>query len=675
MRTKVTLVLILLNLVLFGYIFYYEIHDPPANLTKRVLGAEAAAIDSFVRTGPSSATVRAEKKGDSWWLTQPYEWPANSTAISRILNELQYLEHETSFAVAELAKNGQSLADYGLAEPALSLTFTSGGKSYELKIGAGTRIGNRLYVLSADGSRIHVVGRSLVDSLDRPLADLRSPTIFTVPVFEVRSLGLQTAAPANLKVRLRRDGSRWAFETPILARASKAEVEGAIAGLNGLRASTFFETQDPAIERAGLDNAAMRVTLEGNLRRETLLIGEAVPAAAGAKPDPENEIHFARIEDKTVVFTVSLPTKLLNDLRNAQDRLREKRILDFEPRNVNAITIVSPGQPEIRLQGAEPAAIRAAASAAPATPATPAPAAEHETWQLVTRSSAGQAPQTVAADAAVVQELLQKLQLLQATRFQSDAPSAADLENWGFNRPEREITLSLDTGGGPAGTGQSTVTLQFGANPNEPGVAYARLANAPFVYQVGSEAVDLAPRSPLYYRQRLIRELPAGAKIVGLKLVDQSTDRVVYERMAPANAADATPKPEDQDPEPRKKAVTTVLRELTTLKAKRFIAESFNADHADFNGTTVPWKFRLEATLALSASTGTATTSTMTVLLTDRLGGTVMLAGTSEFGGLTFEATQELLDAVFALTYGEQHDPGPPPPEKPATEPAKPGTP
>ena len=40
-------------------------------------------------------------------------------------------------------------------------------------------------------------------------------------VFEVRSLNMQTAAPANLKVRLRRDAAgRWAFEAPINARAA-----------------------------------------------------------------------------------------------------------------------------------------------------------------------------------------------------------------------------------------------------------------------------------------------------------------------------------------------------------------------------------------------------------------------------------------------------------------------
>ena len=55
------------------------------------------------------------------------------------------------------------------------------------------------------------------------------------------------------------------------------------------------------------------------------------------------------------------------------------------------------------------------------------------------------------------------------------------------------------------------------------------------------------------------------------------------------------------------------------------------------------------------------------VLLTDRLGGTTLLAGTTEFGGIEFEVTQPMLDALFALTYAEKNDPG-----MPAVNPAEP---
>lgn len=631
MRTKITLVLLFLNVVLFFYIARFETIALPDANGKRVLGPEAAAIDSFTRTSASGAVVRAEKRGDGWWLTQPYDWQANRNAVASIVNELQFLEHETSFAVKDLGKSGQTLADYGLEQPALTLEFTAAAKSYVLKIGDSTKIGNRLYVLSPDGQTIHVVGRSLTDSLGRPLEDLRSESIFTIPVFEVRSLSLQTAAPANLKVRLRRDGPRWAFETPILARANKAGVEGTINTLNALQTKSFLAANDPRLGQAALDTPTLRVTLEGNARRETLLIGAAAT----------NGEYFAKIENKAAVFTVALTSALLADLNSAQETLRDPRVLDFSPATVTGLALTAPGQPDLSLQRLE------AGQGA-------------ESWQLIVRNGSGQAPQTLTADTAIVQELLTKLHLLSAAKFLSDAPSAADLEHYGFNRPERELTLNLNTGGGPTGTTPSSLTLQIGVAPDQRAAAYARVTNAPYVYQVDPVILEDAPAPALHYRQRTLRDLPAGARIGGLKLIDLGNNQVLVEKTSPPESGlTAETLAKDKEPEARRKALTALLTEMRTLRARRFLADSFPADHAESGGESHPWKYRLEVMLTLEGS-GAAQTTTSTLLLTERLGGVTQLAGTTEFGGVVFEVTQALLDALFALTYGEQHDPGPP---------------
>jgi hypothetical protein len=681
MRTKVTLVLLLLNVVLFYYVFYVELPAQAERRTlearRRVLGPEAAAIDSFTRVSKNSPTARVEKHGDTWWLAQPYEWPANFNAVSRILNELQLLEHETSFPVADLARTGQSLADYGLADPALTFSFTSAGKAYELKIGDDTRIGNRLYLLSPDGKRIHVVGRSLADSLGLSLDELRSPTIFTVPVFEVRSLSLQTAAPANLKIRLRREGDRWMFETPILARANKNAVEIAINALNALQTDKFIETSAADLDRTGLASPTLRVTLEGNARRETLLLGNAVsgtpPAAKGEKaPDTE---YFARIEDKPAVFTTAVPADVLADLRAAQEKLRDPHILDFEPATVTAFTLATPGQSELSLQRLEPGANpdpTAAGPAAPGAASSPAPVSSGTSWQLVVRGAAGQPPQTIPADTARVQDLLQKLQLLSAVKFLSDAPSAADLENFGFNRPEREIALSLSTGGGPRGTDPSTLTLQIGQKPDERGVAYARVTNAPFVYQVDPEVLELTPPLARHFRQRLLRELPEGARITALKLTDLTTNTVVFDL---TNAAALTPEtlPATNVAESARAALLRLLAQVRSLHAQRFTADTFNPDYAESEDGHHPWKYRLDVTLALSGGTNAAQTPVSALYLTDRLGGGTQIAGTNEFGGVNFALTQPFIDALFALTYAPKNDPGPPAPAKPAQPAETPG--
>lgn len=643
MRSKVTVVLLFLNVILFFYIFQYEKLQLPDANGKRVLGAEVATIDALTRTStsPAVATLKLERRSDSWWLTEPYDWPANPHAVDRLIKELQFLEHETSFAVADLAKSGQTMADYGLDQPAITLTFTSAKKTYTLKIGNVTEIGKRLYVLSPDGTRIHVVGRSLADSVSLALDDLRSDSIFTVPVFEVRSLNVQTAAP-NLKVRLRRDAAgHWGFETPINARASKAAVVVTINSLNALTVKKFLEPREADLDRAGLTSPALRVTLEGNARRETLLLGNADTGGQ----------YFAKIEDKANVFTTAVPPALLDTLRTAQEQLRDRQVLDFEPGTVTAVTLGAPGQPELSLQRLEGGAGAAA-------------------WQVVARIS-GQAPLTTPADFALVEDLLKKLYELSAKKFLSDAPAAADLEKYGFNRPEREITLGLSTGGGPHSNEASTLTLQVGVSPGERAAAFARVTSAPFVYQILPDILEETPALARHYRQRLLRELPESARLTSLTLTDLAANAPVYHHSlaeTESNWAAALA----AEPEIRRKPLAALLAGLRKLSAKNFTADNFTPEHADTAQGAQPWKYRLDVNLAFAGGNGAAQNPTSTLWLTERLGGSTLLAGTPEFGGVQFEVTPEMLDALFALTYAEKNDPGASiTPVTPAPEPTK----
>jgi hypothetical protein len=639
MRSKVTVVLLFLNVVLFFYIFRFEEKWRAERATlearRRVLPAEIASLESFARADRTGERVRLEKRGDTWWLAAPHEWPANPNAVSRIHNELQFLEHETSFAVADLAKGGQTLADYGLADPALTLELTAAGKTYRLLIGDDTKTGNRLYLLAPDTGRIHVVSRSLAESVGLPLSDLRSESIFTIPVFEVRSLNLQTGAPANLKVRLRRDqAGRWGFETPILARANKAAVEVTINSLNALTAKSFLDR--PEAGRTGLDSPILRVTFEGTGRRETLLFGSA--AADGE--------YYARFEDKDAVFTTAVPARLLADLLASQETLRDRHVLDFDRATVTSLTLTAPGQPELSLQKLE-----AAADTPP--------------WQVVTRAN-GQAPLTAAADTAVVDALLDKLQHLSVTKFLSDAPAAADLENYGFNRPEREISLGLTTGGGLGGNEPSTLVLQIGVSPDRPGVAFARLTNPPFVYEILPDILDDTPVLARHFRQRLLRRLPEGAQLTAVTLVDLAGGAPLFELKLKEGEKTWERLLAGIEPAPVRQALQAIIDELGTLRAAAFTAENFSPDQAATPEGSRPWRYRLDYTVAFAG----AAESPSSLFLTERLGGMTLVAGTAEFGGVTFTVTQPLLDALFALTYTATQDPGPvnPPPAATAPE-------
>lgn len=617
MRSKVTLVLLFLNVALFFFIFYFErdwrIEHASLEARRRVLGPEAADIRSLDVAGTAPGTgFSIERRGDSWFLTRPVEWPANPNAVSGIINELQLLEHETSFSTKDLEKNGQKLSDYGLDQPKLTVSFTSGeaaaAKTTVLRIGDTTKVGNHLYLLSPDGERIHVVGRSLADSLSVSFDDLRSDVVFSIPVFEARSLSIQASAPSGIRVRLHREGSRWSFETPVIARASKTITELAINELDDLRVKSFVLQNAPALA------VPLRVTLEGNNRHETLFIGG---------PADGDGNFYAQLEGRPAVFTLSIPTQLMATLRSAQDELRDKHILEFDAGAVTSIALSAPNQPELALQRLESDAGSHVAG-----------------WQIIRRGSGAQGPQAIPADTTAVQRLLEQLETLTALQFQSDAPTAADLEDWGFNRPEREIELTL------AGEATSQLTLQIGLPTKRENVAYARIAGSSSIYTVEPDILRETNASPLTWRERQLSTLPASAKITSLTLTAVADNTVLYTHKLDGDLTwDAALAGETAA---RRAAVTAILGQLRSLHAASYVEDGF-PEKIFAAGEVRPWKYRLDATISLPDGAGGSQVKTQTLWFAERTGATEQLAGSKDFATV-FAVEQPMLDALWALT-------------------------
>jgi hypothetical protein len=652
-RSKFTLVLLALNLALFGYLLLSE---RPWSATqrieenrRRVLGPEAAdlaALEIAVQPAPGDnaapgpapapSLVRLERREGSWFLAAPLDWPANDFAVRRILNELQFLEHETSFPVSDLARNGQTLADFGLDQPRVVVTATPAAPDasatapapFTLKIGATAAVGNRLYILSPDERRIHVVGAGLGSALALDLGQLRSDQLFTIPVFEARALTLQAGSANAARTRLRRDQTRWLFEAPITARAAKTPVELAINDLNALRVARFVPAESaPPPEVTGLSAPRLRVTLEGNARRETLLLGEPVPGSAGfqpasVRPAPAETVElYARLDwraapdgrrTEPVLFTVQVPSDLLKKLDAAQTELRDRRVLDLDPARVTAISISAPRFPDLRIQKLDTGSA----------------------WQIAAPAAAS--PQR--ADPLLVERLLQRLQLLEASRFVSDAPSRPELENLGFNLPQRVVTLQLaPAAAGPAGPSSSPVeiTLEFAQpNPADPAL-FARVAGQPFIYAVPPETLAQIPVAPIVYRDRSLLRLPDEVKIT--RLVIRRADAAP--EVAPL--LDHTP-----SAEPAPAPVATLLAALRDLRARTVDREEFSPTTL-VDGVERPWAYTLEAVLDPAPSSGPLRLS-----LAERSGASTQQAG-SEALGLVFTLEQPVLDALWQLLYRE----------------------
>ncbi len=657
MRTKVTLVLLLLNVALFAWIVHtrhrWQLEADSSDRDRHPLRELAVNLQAIEFSSPN-ITVRLERSsGKTWNYVQPNDWLANTTNVENLIRELQQLE---SRAQLDPALTQQTLADYDLEKPFYTLTLSPAPAGPKEPAPApaiirlsGVDKGGHVHLLAADGKRVHVIDGEWLTQFFPKLNGLREKRLFTIPVAEAHALRVQSLAASAVgqvvPVNVREEGGRWLLDSPIATRASKPKTA---AALNGLAALRLFELlakpAPPEVLRE------LRITVEGDKRSETLLLGQAIP---NFKATEGLTLRYARLEGRETSFAIPFPNALFNLLADAQDTLRDPHVLAFDPAAVRTITLIAPSQPEpLVLQRLDPAG--------------PPPNAAAGDWQIARPGGALPLP----ADRALVGNFLLRLSELRATRFASDSPSSGEVDKFGFSRPEREITLSLATG---TGTAPAKLALEIGLDNN--GAIYARAGSGspPFIYALPTDALEALSVSPLTYRDRLVRTLPANARITSLSLTPLTGGTASYsltfdekETWEQALAAEKS--------SARREALQRLLvgvkdtpALLFQLRARSFVSSNYT-NTVLVNGTLRPWAYRLTATYATPGAAAGAQ-ATLTLDLADRAGSDQQAGSPADDKNVVFVLEPAFMDALDVLLTGER--PPAPPPSAPA--PALPG--
>lgn len=609
MRFRLTIILVLLNLALFT-LLYFLAKGPtgPRSGSSALLaqGVVQGAEKIQIENPETGQEWMIEKRAATWRITSPVLWPANPFAVSRILNQLQFLEEVTRFAVSDIEQSGQSLADFGLDPPKATLTLHHRGAQSQIAIGQGTEVGNRLYVLSPDRANVVVVNRELLDSITFELEAMRSQEIFDIPLFETRSVSLKIG---DLPVRIVRDGGGWKFETPVETTADTARVESAINRLTGMRLVDFSE-EDQQVH--GLESPRMRLTLEGNNRRQTVIIGNRV------EDDFQVLRYYAKLADSATVFV--LPAGPLSDFFDSLDRLRERQFVQLERDAITSITI-SAGEQSTQLQKLEQGG-----------------------WQVPVKD-ARRSFLVWPADPTVIDGLIEAILGLRAIVFVSDSPSAADLESFGFNHPQRRVAIQ-------AASQQSSILI--GDFDGEEQALYVKIEEAPFVYQVEeNRLLNLLELRPLHYRLRVLEEQPPSARILSIALTDLQSDELLFSiRSDPPEEEGAKTGILERGieealagiEEPDRQSARLLISQVRKFAVKSFPREQ-NPEGHQIGDRFLRWRYLLRAQLRLPGG-DEAQIRTRQFTFTERIGGTTQI-GYSPDHATAFELTQELIDAIF----------------------------
>ena len=122
--SRTTVLLLLANLIAFGFVWRAASGHQPATVTQTQLFPPDPA--RIVLT-EGQARLVLERRTAGWRVLEPFEWPANIWSVQRLIDELRFVSTERGFDVEEAKANGATLKDYGLDPPRWTLKVVGDG--------------------------------------------------------------------------------------------------------------------------------------------------------------------------------------------------------------------------------------------------------------------------------------------------------------------------------------------------------------------------------------------------------------------------------------------------------------------------------------------------------------------------------------------------------------------
>jgi len=211
----------------------------------------------------ASDTVVAERREAAWQLTAPTDWPADTTVIEDLLNDLSELDRGVPIDVEP-----SQFGEFGLGQPpeaTVTLT-TAEGLTQTLRVGTVAPIGFRTYVLAADGTVAAGNGEVTPALLD-PAMEFRDHRVFAFEPAQVRRVSL-ISDMGTLDVA--GEGTEWWLSG--FTRGDPDRVDALILGLLDLHLDQYLDRPDP------IRAPKFRVVVEtADGTTQELRVGEATP--------------------------------------------------------------------------------------------------------------------------------------------------------------------------------------------------------------------------------------------------------------------------------------------------------------------------------------------------------------------------------------------------------------
>ena len=275
-----------------------------------------AQYTSLIYNNGTATLSFAQDEEGNWYWVDDVDFPLDQNYILKILNTITGLHPQQAIT------GGDALADYGLEEPAMTLTASAeNGDTLTLNLGNQVTGGSGSYYLyiAGDETTIYVVSNTLATQLELSIYDMmQMPDLPVISEEDFNSIAVQGAVETLLTAYVDRpdtqgdssaDISGESGDVTVTWRSSGADVTdndtvrnliSTMAALTLTRCEDYGPS-DEAVTICGFDAPTATVTAEylddtGTEQTLTLFVGNITAAEDG---------YYVRVNDDTTIYSMS----------------------------------------------------------------------------------------------------------------------------------------------------------------------------------------------------------------------------------------------------------------------------------------------------------------------------------------------------------------------------------
>jgi Domain of unknown function (DUF4340) len=460
MRTRTTVVLLLLVVAIGAYIKFYESKQPNTEEASRraqnVINFDRDKIDGMViQNGDERIELkRVDKK---WRLESPVKDLADSSVVEGLLFDLEDWKKEATITGKEMEADKNKMADYGLTKAKLRLKLLSPQALPEILFGNNAALENRIYVRFENAKNVFLATENIKNAILKKPEDFRDRKLTDTIAAQITGVALKT--PAG-EMELQKQGEHWQIVKPLRARADDQKVNDLLAQITTSRIQQFVADDRGDLHPYGLAEPRGTVTIFTADDKQGQLL------QIGGVPEQSKDQVYVRFTSRNFVYT--LPKKIEEVLNTRPNDLRDRHLVRFDENQLDRITIDAPGKDKTVL------------------------ARKGEVWTIANRNN-------TAANTGEMRRLIDSIAGEQVTKFVEDV--ASDLPKYGLDKPQLIVTLSSFASENTAETSAGEhpmATIAFGRIDGEN--VYARVGDEPFIVTARRAVLDNIFSSPLRWQ-------------------------------------------------------------------------------------------------------------------------------------------------------------------------------